>query len=310
MSRLNNKKTGCIIIIMQRLHEDDLVGHVLEHKGWTVIRLPAIAEEEEIFTYRGPLGQEIKHIRRIGDILHPEREPLEILNAHREIIGEYNFAGQYQQAPAPLDGGMIKARWFKSYNNLNKPAKFDLVFQSWDTANKATELSDHSVCTTWGYHQGNLYLLDVLRMRLEYPELKRLISTHGQAHGPKNILIEDKASGTQLIQELQRERVHSITRYTPTLDKIMRMHSVTPTIENGLVYLPEKAEWLAPYLHELTTFPNGKNDDQVDSTSQALDWIKKGHGLPHGLTAYLKGVHEGIYPYPIPPEPNPWQRRF
>jgi predicted phage terminase large subunit-like protein len=200
--------------------------------------------------------------------------------------------------------------WVKTYDNLTKPAKFDLVFQSWDTANKATELSDCSVCTTWGYHQQNLYLLDVLRKRLEYPELKRLISSHGQTYRPGYILIEDKASCTQLIQELQRERVHSVTRYMPAIEKTMRMHSVTPTIENGLVYLPEKAEWLAPYLHELTTFPNGKNDDQVDSTSQALDWIKKGHGLPHGLTAYLEGVHEGIYPYPFPPEPSPWQRRF
>ena len=107
-----------------------------------------------------------------------------------------------------------------------------------------------------------------------YPELKRVIRQQAAAFGVKSILIEYKASGTQLIQELLYEGVHGITQYTPKMDKVMRLHSVTNTIENGFVYLPEKAAWLADYLHELTTFPNGRYDDQADSTSQALEWIK------------------------------------
>ena len=135
------------------------------------------------------------------------------------------------------------------------PPKFELVFQSWDTANKATELSDYSVCTTWGLSEKRLYLLHVLRKRLEYPGLKRLVRTQAAAFSARNVLIEDKASGTQLIQELKRDSFYPATGYLPSMDKIMRMHSVTSTIENGFVYLPEKAEWLAGYTHEMRTFP-------------------------------------------------------
>jgi predicted phage terminase large subunit-like protein len=110
---------------------------------------------------------------------------------------------------------------------------------------------------------------------LGYPELKRAVREQAEAFSPKTILVEDKASGTQLIQELVSERVHTIKKYEPTMDKIMRMHSVTSTIENGFVHLPDKAAWLGEYLHELTGFPNAKFDDQADSTSQALDWFKQ-----------------------------------
>jgi predicted phage terminase large subunit-like protein len=117
----------------------------------------------------------------------------------------------------------------------------------------------------------------VLRKRMDYPELKRAVREQFERFRPTNILIEDKASGTQLIQELIRDNVYGVTRYEPTMDKIMRLHSVTSTIENGFVYLPQEADWLSPYLHELTTFPNSKHDDQTDSTSQALDWAKAHH---------------------------------
>jgi predicted phage terminase large subunit-like protein len=293
VSRLNDKRTGCIIVIMQRLHEDDLVGHVKEHGGWTELRFPAIAEEEETHIIRGPFDTLYRHIRHIGEALHPEREPLEVLNQLRAVLGEYNFAGQYQQAPAPFEGGTVKLAWFKTYNDQTLPTEFELIFQSWDTANKASELNDYSVCTTWGLKNKRLYLIHVLRKRLEYPELKRLVRSHAQIHSARNVLIEDKASGTQLIQELRNEGFSSVTRYTPTLDKELRMHSVTPTIENGLVFIPEKAEWLAVYLHELTTFPSSKFDDQADSTSQALDWIKKGHQI-YGLSEYMKLEAEKI----------------
>jgi predicted phage terminase large subunit-like protein len=119
--------------------------------------------------------------------------------------------------------------------------------------------------------------LRVLRKRMDYPDLKRAVREQFERFRPTNILIEDKASGTQLIQELIRDNVYGVTRYEPTMDKIMRLHSVSNTIENGLVYLPTEADWLPVYLHELTTFPNGKHDDQADSTSQALDWAKANH---------------------------------
>jgi hypothetical protein len=115
------------------------------------------------------------------------------------------------------------------------------------------------------------------------------VRDQAEAFGPKTILIEDKASGTQLIQELVNEGMHAIKKYEPTMDKTMRMHSVTSTIENGFAHLPDKAAWLGEYLHELTSFPNGKYDDQADSTSQALDWFKQQCLTPeYGLLEYYK----------------------
>jgi predicted phage terminase large subunit-like protein len=287
-TRLNDKRTGCIIIIMQRLHEDDLVGHVLQQGNWRVLRFPAIAVEDETHILRTPYG--IHSIRRrVGEALHAERESLEVLQNIRSTQGEYNFAGQYQQEPTPLGGGMVKLGWFKTYKEGDQPAKFDLIFQSWDTAVKANELSDYSVCTTWGKKDDHLYLLHVVRRRLEYPELKRAVSEYAKHFKASTILIEDKSSGAQLIQELTREGLHAVTRYEPKMEKIMRLHSVTSTIENGFVHLPEKAEWLGEYLHEMTSFPKGRFDDQCDSTSQALDWIKMAcpyEGFMKWLEAY------------------------
>ena len=272
-SRLNDKLTGAIVLIMHRLHQDDLTAHVLAQEAWEVVRLPALAEADEELCADTALGPQC-FTRRRGEALQPEREPLAVLEHIRRTIGEYNFAGQYQQAPAPLGGGLVKAVWFPRYGPEELPPRFERIVQSWDTANKASELSDFSVCTSWGVAGKNLYLLDVLRRRMEYPELKRAVREQYERLRPDVVLIEDRASGTQLIQELLADGLHAVTRYRPQSDKIMRMHAQTAMIENGFVYLPEAAPWLAPYLAELTTFPNGKHDDQVDSTAQMLDWFK------------------------------------
>jgi predicted phage terminase large subunit-like protein len=272
-SRLNDKRHGAIVIIMQRLHEDDLVGHVLAQEGWEVLSFPGIAEADEVHRIETIWGAQCFR-RRQGEALHPDREPLETLDRIRRTIGEYNFAGQYQQSPAPLGGGLVKAESFKRYGEKDRPERFDRIVQSWDTANKATELSDFSVCTTWGVRGKDLFLLDLFRRRLEYPALKRAVREQQSLFGANEVLIEDKASGTQLIQELITDGCYGVTPYQPTCDKIMRVHAQTAMIEN-FVYIPEAAPWLAEYLHELMVFPNGKHDDQVDSTAQFLDWFKK-----------------------------------
>jgi predicted phage terminase large subunit-like protein len=185
-SRLNDKRRGAIVVIMHRLHEDDLAGHVQAQEPWEVVCYPAIAEADETWLIETPL--ETRWVARSrGEALHPEREPLELKRAVREQA--YAFAASV-------------------------------------------------------------------------------------------VLIEDKASGTQLIQELVAEGVHAVTRYQPQSDKVMRMHAQTAMIENGFVHLPKEAAWLAEYLHELTAFPKGKHDDQVDSTAQMLDWFKRGGQEP------------------------------
>ena len=290
-SRQNHKRHAAIVIIMQRLHEDDLVGHVLAQEPWEVVRFPAIAEQDEVHEIETIWGRR-SFTRRQGEALHPEREPLDTLEHIRRTLGEYSFAGQYQQAPAPLGGGLVKTEWFRRYRANERPDSFDRIVQSWDTANKATELSDFSVCTTWGIKGKDLYLLNLLRKRLEYPALKRAVREQQRLFNPTVVLIEDKASGTQLIQELIADGCHVVTRYQPECDKTMRMHAQTGMLENGFVHIPEAAPWLAEYLHEMAVFPRGKHDDQVDSTAQFLDWLKKPYPGQNMYEHYRRLAHE------------------
>jgi predicted phage terminase large subunit-like protein len=293
-SRLNDKLSGAFVLIMHRLHEDDLAGHVLAQEDWEVVRLPAIADADELHRVETVFGRQAFG-RKAGEALHPEREPPEMLEQIRRTIGEYNFAGQYQQAPAPQGGGMVKAVWFCSYAPNERPDKFDRIVQSWDTANKASELSDFSVCTSWGIKGKELYLLHVLRKRMEYPALKRAVREHRDAFEASVVLIEDKASGTQLIQEMIHQGLHAVTRYQPQSDKIMRMHAQTAMIENGFGHPPKEAGRLAECLHELTAFPRGRHDDQVDSTAQMLDWFKQASSAPSsnaGIWHLYKQLHE------------------
>jgi predicted phage terminase large subunit-like protein len=292
---------------LARTEADDKTRARSVPRRWEVIRFPAIAETDEIHEIETIWGSQCFR-RRQGEALHPDREPLDTLDRIRRTIGEYNFAGQYQQSPAPLGGGLVKAEWFKRYRESERPERFDRIVQSWDTANKATELSDYSVCTTWGVQAKNLHLLGVFRRRLEYPALKRAVREQQQLFGATEVLIEDKASGTQLIQELIAEGCHGVTCYQPTCDKIMRMNAQTAMIENGFVRIPETAPWLDEYLHEMTVFPNGRHDDQVDSTAQFLDWFKR--PFPgQGIFEYYRQLAQELEqrqrrkPQPAPPDP-------
>jgi predicted phage terminase large subunit-like protein len=270
LSRLNQKETGAIVLIMQRVHEDDLAGYLLGSGNWKVVSLPAIAVDRERHLIRTPWGT-TEHVREPGELLHPERESLKVLQEYRTALGEFTWSAQFQQAPVPLGGGMIKEAWWGTYEKA--PQSFDLVIQSWDTANKATELSDYSVCTTWGFKGGTIYLLHVFRERLDYPDLKRAVVARRDQWKPHRVLIEDQASGTQLIQDLRSEGVYQVTGVTPKGDKVMRMHTQSAAIEAGKVLLPAQASWKADYLAELSAFPKGRHDDQADSTSQALEYL-------------------------------------
>ena len=157
-----------------------------------------------------------------------------------------------------------------------EPATFTRTFQSWDTANKAGELNDFSVCTTWGVKGKDYYLLDVFRKRLNYPELKRAVIDLHKRFPRSVVIIEDKASGTQLIQELKREGGMLIKPYSPPTgtEKEIRVDAQSIYFENGRVFLRRPAPWLTDYIAELTGFPNMKYDDQVDSTIQFLDYSR------------------------------------
>ena len=288
--RLTDKATGCIVLIMQRLHEDDLAGHLLAQDGWELLSLSAIAEEDEIHVIETPFGRE-RVTRKSGEALHPERESLATLDLVRASMGTANFSAQYLQAPTPPGGLLVKPEWFKRYKPEDLPRSFGQIVMSCDTANKVSELTDYSALTIWGVKDKQIYLLHVLRRRMEYPELKRTVIETAKQFGATVVLIEDRASGTQLAQELKADGLYSAQTCEPNGDKVMRFRAQTATIENGFVWLPQAAHWLDEYLKEVTSFPNGGHDDQVDSTAHALAWIKK-PDPGAGWCAYYEGVWE------------------
>ncbi len=190
---------------------------------------------------------------------------------------------QYQQDPQPPSGIIVKREWLKSYDAKDKPDRFDQIVQSWDTANKDTELADFSVCTTWGRKGQHMYLLDVYRRKLNFSELKQAVQNLARLHNADLVLIEDKGSGTSLIQELHAHWF-SMAHPAPALegDKIMRLRAQTAKIEGGFVLFPKEAHWLDAYVAELVSFPNSRYDDQVDSTVYALAWSTNQHSSASG----------------------------
>ena len=276
LSRLNNKTQDAIIVVMQRLHVDDLAGVLLEQDGWTHLDIPAIAEEDQNI----PIGPNSVHERKAGDVLQPKREPLEKLDEAKATLGSMNFSAQYQQRPVPLDGNLVKWAWFKIYDHLPPANKKVRFVQSWDTASKAGELNDYSVCTTWMQLDGHHYLMDVLRERLEYPALKKKAVQMAQRYNANIVLLEDKGSGTQLCQDLQQDmslrRGHyfSVLARPVDADKVTRMSNQLAIIEEGRVHIPRDIPWLAAFKIEMLSFPGGRHDDQVDSVSQYLNWVQ------------------------------------
>ncbi len=287
-SRLDNKKDDVIIIVMQRVHVDDLVGHLLEKDaGWVHLDLPAIADAAQAV----PIGPDEVYHRQIGVALHPEREPMEVLDQIKAEMGTLAFSAQYQQRPVPVEGNLVKWTWFRLYACPQAYNHDGRVIQSWDTASKAGELNDYSVCTTWLKKGDDYYLLDVLRERLEYPFLKKRVIDMARRFSAHSVLIEDQGSGTQLIQDLQFEKtgVRPIA-IMPEADKVTRMSNQSAHIEAGQVTLPESAPWLDEFKSEIMAFPNGRFDDQVDSLSQFLGWAEHNKRF-----RARSGRHYGMY---------------
>lgn len=254
-SRRNSPENTPIIIIMQRLHEDDMSGFVLAGKlgeSFHHLCLPACNEDTQ-----EPLWPHMHSYERLMQL---------------KAADPYIFAGQYQQHPVPHGGGMIKTAWFRRY--AHQPAQPTRIVQSWDTANKAGELNDYSVCTTWMEYGGVYYLVDLYRERLEYPDLKRMVVSLKAKWNPHAVLIEDKASGQQLIQDLRRDGGMPILAIEPEKDKETRASACSAMIEAGMVHLPESASWLADFETEIMHFPNSKHKDQVDSVTQFLNWMR------------------------------------
>lgn len=290
ITRLNDKTAGAIVIIMQRLHEDDLVGHVTERGDWEVISFPAIAYEDTLHALSARPGHVYR--RAPGDLLHPDREPIEVLEDLRRAQGSLVFESQYQQRPTPAGGNVIKREWLRSYDEA--PERFDRIVISWDTASTLETTSDYSVGTVWGSVGLNYYLLDVVREKAEAPDLRRRIVELDEHWLADTTIIEDGDVGRAITQELRRSTDLVPILRRPLFDKRARLEIQSSRFEAGQVHLPTDAPWLAVYIAELLAFPAVRHDDQVDSTSQALDWLTARDAASQPIVRRDVGVRRNV----------------
>lgn len=269
-SRLNDKRTGAIICVMQRLHQYDLSGLMIEDGGWTHLKLPAIATEDGSF----PLTRNRVYHRKEGEVLHESREPLEVLQQIQREQGPQIYVSQYQQDPVPAEGNIIKADWFV-YQESPFPAHGEVI-QSWDTAVKTGAKNDYSVCVTLRLSGKYIYVLDVSRRRLEFYELLEAAKGHALEYRTQTLLIEDAASGSSLIQMLREDPAPGLVLPIPRKvhqDKKSRVQGISSMIHQGRLIFPTAAPWLTDFKAELLAFPSGRFDDQVDALTQALEYI-------------------------------------
>ncbi|WP_232202657.1 phage terminase large subunit [Rickettsia montanensis] len=205
-----------------------------------------------------------------GKVLDSYKEPPDCLMKLEQEIGSYNDNAQYLQEPIAQRSSLLNMEDISFYENL--PSRFDYFVQSWDTAIKISEDADYSVCTIWGILEQKYYLVSLVRKKINYPELKNLMEKLAREYQPKFILIEDKASGQQLIQDIGflggNIRVIGIK---PRFDKVTRFASVVPLFQSASVLIPKQSSII---LKELLNFPHIKNDDIVDSVSQFLNFMK------------------------------------
>ena len=252
------------IITMTRWHEADLCGWLLETQPgeWTVLSFPALAEDCD------QLG------RKLNAPLWPENgRTAEYYEKIKKEIGAAEFAGLYQQRPAPQSGVIFERRWVKTYKQL--PAKINKWLLSWDMTFDGGDESDYVVGQVWAQSGGEYYLVDQVRAKMSYTESKKafvaLAAKYPQARGK---LVEKKANGAAIIDDLKKD-ISGIIPIIPTESKVSRANAVAPLFEAGNVYAPEAAPWVHDYIEELVTVPNAAHDDQVDATTQALNYLDK-----------------------------------
>jgi len=268
---------GAVVIISTRWHMDDLAGWLLrEHpeENWTTLNLPAIAEEEEGW-------------RSEGAALWEKKFPLRRLAQIREAVGGATWAALYQQRPAAAEGAIFKREWWKTFTPATLPARFEQVVISLDTAFKAGSSNDFSVGLVLGVGEVGYYVLDIWRDRVEFPALKRQVEMLALKWNPDRVLVEDKASGQSLIQELQSNSRLPIDPIKVDSDKVTRATAITPLVEAGKVFLLEDADWLDDFLEEVSSFPAAPHDDMVDAVSQALNYVRESSS---GIFEYVKDL--------------------
>lgn len=282
-TRLDNKKTGVQIVVMQRLHEKDLTGHLMAKGGWETLKLEGEATKKTIIVL--PVSKR-EVVREEGEPLHPEREGTKELEAMKIALGSGGYQGQYQQDPRPSAGGFFHREWWKRYHEL--PRNITRKIQFWDTAQKPGISNDYSVCATWAETSTGFYLIDLWRKKVAFPQLEQAAKDLFYKHKPSAIVVEDKASGIQLIQCLEAETSLPVVKFEPgQKDKQVRAAGAQPTVQAGNAYLPEEKDWVEDFLLEHEKFPKVDHDDQVDTTSMMVDFFRREPDAPKPSITFL-----------------------
>jgi predicted phage terminase large subunit-like protein len=295
-TRLNNPKTDAMVTVMQRLHERDISGHILEDiKGWEHICIPA---EWDGKVRRTSLG-EYDPRKKKGELICPERFGEKEITTLKQLLGTYGTAGQLQQDPTPSEGGILKTNHFKLWPASSGLPPFEYILQSYDCAFTEKTTGDPTACSVWAMftHKGerNAMLIDAWDEHLSYPDLRaRAVkdwtteyggmtkdSPYSRAKRPDRILVEAKASGQSLLQDLRLAKVPAVGYNPGQADKVSRAHQAAPTLELGLLWVPESKKnlgqpvsWAASFLKQLGKFPVAEHDDYVDTFTQAVIYLK------------------------------------
>lgn len=269
ISRLDDPVLGQIVVVQQRIHAFDLSGYLLEQGGWKHLSLAAEGRRD----IRVAIGCNKFHHYREGDLLHPARLPVSVLKARYQELGSAQFSAQYLQDPVPSEGTIIKRAWFRYFDNRLAP-RFLEIIQSWDVAAKIGAGNDWSVCVTLGVAKDGYYVINVARMKVEFPDLLRAAKRLSAPFRPDRILIEESSNGLALLQSLSADTVLNVIGVKPRQDKESRVNGVSAMFEAGKVKFMKDAEWLPMFERELVEFPGGRNDDQVDALSQLLAWVR------------------------------------
>jgi predicted phage terminase large subunit-like protein len=284
-SRLNESERGGIVIICQRLHETDLVGHLLTNEPgvWTHVNLPMVCEQNEEIVF--PLSGRVMQ-RKAGDLLHPGKFSRRWCEKQRGVIGTYLWSSQYLQRPGVLGGAVFKRDWFRQYSELPQEKK-GMTILSLDTAFSTKKTADYSVATVWTSYGTGFFLRYVWRERAAYPHLRAMAEALSEDFAVEAVLVEEKGSGQSLLQSLKQETSLPIVGIQVDTDKVSRAHGVSALFESGRVFFPKDEPWMPTYLHELELFPSGAHDDCVDSTVQALAYLR-GRTYSGGVLGMVK----------------------
>ena len=288
-TRLNDPKTGAFVIIMQRVHQSDLTGHIISRaeeqaldEHWVHLSVPAEYESHHPHPFRpapptSSFTPQITSDPRTeeGALLWPERIPQNTIDALKISLGSYAAAGQLQQRPAPKGGGILQSKWWRKWEREQVPT-YSYLLQSYDTAFEKNDNAAYSARTTWGiFNYGNrhaIMLVEYWRGRVEYPELRKLAKESYQEWSPDCVLIEKKASGSSLLQDLRMAGIPVIP-YSPDKDKVARAHSAAVIFEAGLVWYPAR-RWAEEVIQHAAVFPAGDGADVVDTITQAILRLK------------------------------------